>query len=398
MEKIKTKLIAQPLKPCYTDPTRIQLERNLPMDSRIAKMAEVLINYSLAVQPGERVLIRSTSPAAEPLVQALVQAGLRAGGEVFPYIHLRDEDSLAIEATADLDRLAAVNPMLKLMYDTCDALIRIEASENPRALSEYPAEAQKARSQAAFALIQVQMEREGNGSLRRCTTQFPTQAYAQTAGMSLAQYEDFIYRACKVHLADPVAAWREVEARQQRLIDALAGKKELHVTGKNIDLTLSIAGRSFLNAAGRANFPDGEIFTGPVEDSVNGWVKFTYPAYYRDNEVVGAKLTFSDGLVSQATAEKNEAFLLATLDTDPGAHRLGEFAIGTNTDIQRFTGSILFDEKIGGTVHMAVGQGYPQSGSRNNSQVHWDLICDMRDGGQIVVDGELFYRNGEFLV
>ena len=366
------------------------------MDSRITKMAEVLINYSLAVQPGERVLIRSTSPAAEPLVQALYQVGLRAGGEVFTYIHLRDEDSLAIEATDDLDLLAEVNPMLKLMYETCDALIRIEASENPRALSGYAPEVQKARSQAAFGVISIQMEREGNGSLRRCTTQFPTAAYAQAAGMSLSQYEAFLYGACKVHLADPIAAWQEVQHRQQALVDFLAGKERLQVRGANIDLQMSIKGRTFMNAAGRANFPDGEIFTGPVEDSVNGWVKFTYPAYYRENEVVGAELTFEKGLVTKAKAAKNEAFLLNTLDTDPGARRLGEFAIGTNADIQTFTGSILFDEKIGGTVHMAVGQGYPETGSVNTSAVHWDMICDMRDGGEILVDDHLFYKDGAF--
>ena len=368
------------------------------MDSRIEKMADVLINYSLKVKPGERVLLRGTSPAAAPLVEALYQAALRAGGEAFTYIHISNEDTLAIEATEDMDLLAKVNPMLKLMYETCDALVRVEASENTRALSDYSAEAQRARSQAAFGLITVQMEREGNGSLRRCTTQFPTQAYAQGAGMSLSQYADFVFGACKVHLDDPVAAWREVEQRQERLIEFLNGKKQMHVRGNNIDLALSIEGRVFENACGTSNFPDGEIFTGPVEDSVNGWVQFTYPALYRGNEVLGARLTFENGLVTQATATKNESFLINTLDTDPGARRLGEFAIGTNKDIQRFTGSILFDEKIGGTVHMAVGQGYPNTGSVNTSAVHWDMICDMRDGGEIVVDGDLFYKDGEFVV
>lgn len=368
------------------------------MDSRIEKMAQVIINYSLAVQPGERVLLRSTSPAGEPLARALYQEALRAGAQAFTYVHISDEDSLAINATDDPDLLAAVNPMLKLMYETCDALVRIEASENTRALSDYPAEAQRARSRAASGLITIQMEREGNGSLRRCTTQFPTQAYAQGAGMSLSQYADFVFKACKVHLDDPVAAWREVEQRQQRLVEFLAGKKQMQVRGDNIDLTLSIEGRNFENASGTANFPDGEIFTGPVEDSVNGWVKFTYPALYRGNEVIGAQLTFENGIITKATADKNESFLLSTLDTDPGARRLGEFAIGTNNDIQRFSGTILFDEKIGGTVHMAVGQGYPSTGSVNTSAVHWDMICDMRDGGEIVVDGELFYKDGEFTV
>lgn len=367
------------------------------MQSYLEKMADVIINYSTAVQPGERVLLRGTSPAAEPLIQALYQAALRAGGQTFTYIHLRDEDSLAMEATDQLDSLAAVNPMLKLMYETCQVIVRVEASENPRALSDYPAERQRARLQALAGVMSIQMEREGKGTLRRCTTQFPTHGYAQAAGMSLPQYQRFVFEACKLHLADPVAAWRKVEQRQQRLIDYLAGKKHLHARGPNIDLEMSIAGRPFLNANGRINFPDGEIFTGPVEDRVNGWVKFTYPAYYHDNDVIGTRLTFENGLVTQATADKNEAFLQNTLNTDPGARRLGEFAIGTNDDIQRFTGSILFDEKIGGTVHMALGQGYPQSGSTNTSAIHWDMICDMRDGGEIWVDGELFYRNGEFL-
>jgi aminopeptidase len=367
------------------------------MNSYIEKMADVIINYSMAVQPGELVLLRGTSPAAGPLIGALYQAALRAGGRAFTYIHLRDEDSLAIEAAANLDLLGAINPMLKLMYESCDVIVRVEAAENPRALSNYPTERQRARLQAAGAVMSIQMEREGNGTLRRCTTQFPTQGYAQAAGMSLPQYETFVFEACKLHLADPVAAWQELERRQQGLVDYLAGKKHLHVRGQHIDLEMSIAGRPFLNASGKINFPDGEIFTGPVEDSVNGWVKFTYPAYYHDNEVVGARLTFEKGLVTKATADKNESFLLNTLDTDPGARRLGEFAIGTNNDIQRFTGSILFDEKIGGTVHMAVGQGYAQTGSVNTSAIHWDMICDMRAGGEIWVDGEQFYRNGEFL-
>jgi aminopeptidase len=277
-------------------------------------------------------------------------------------------------------------------------VIRIDALENPRALSDYPAELQQARVRAYTPLLKVQMEREGTGSLRRCTTQFPTQGYAQAAGMSLSQYEAFVYNACKVHLDDPVTAWREVEQAQQRLVDYLAGKNQLQVRGSNIDLEMSIEGRTFVNANGTANFPDGEIFTGPVEDSVNGWVKFTYPAYFRGNEVAGVQLTFEQGLVTQATAEKNEGFLLNILDTDAGSRRLGEFAIGTNTDIQRFTGSILFDEKIGGTVHMALGEGYPKTGSINSSAVHWDMICDMRQGGEILVDGELFYKDGKFLI
>ncbi len=368
------------------------------MDKRIAKMAHTLINYSTATKPGDKILIRATSPAAEPLVQALYQEALRAGAYAYTYTHLRDENSLALEATNNPGLLSAVNPMLELMYQNADIVIRIEASENLRALSDYPPNLQKACAKGLSDLIAIQMRREGEESLRRCTTLFPTQGYAQTAGMSLQQYQDFVYHACKVHLDDPVAAWEKVEAEQQRLVDYLAGKKHLRVRGSNIDMELSIAGRSFINAKGDANFPDGEIFTGPVEDSVNGWVKFTYPAYYSGNEVIGVELSFENGRVVKAAAQKNQEYLLNALDTDAGARYLGEFAIGTNRDIQRFTGSILFDEKIGGTIHMALGQGYAKTGSVNTSAIHWDMICDMRDGGEILVDGELFYKNGAFVI
>ena len=366
------------------------------MDARIRKMADVLINYSTAVQSGERVLLRGLSPVAAPLIEAMYQEALHAGGEAFTYVHISNEDSLAIEASDDLSLLEVPNPMLMMMYETCDVIVRVESSENPQALADYPLERQSARGKANAALMKIQMTREAAGSLRRCTTQIPTQAYAQSAGMSLLQYEDFFFGACKLHLDDPVAAWKAVNQEQQRLVGFMHGKKTVQLRGKNIDMELSIDGRTFLNADGRINFPDGEIFTGPVEDSVNGWVQFTYPALNRGNEVLGARLTFEDGLVTAATADKGEAFLNTMLDTDDGSRRLGEFAVGTNYDIQRFTGQILMDEKIGGTVHMALGQGYEQTGSLNKSAIHWDLICDMREDSEILVDGELFYKDGEF--
>jgi aminopeptidase len=195
-----------------------------------------------------------------------------------------------------------------------------------------------------------------------------------------------------------VAEWRSTSVRQQKVVDWLVGKDKVRVLGPHVDLTLSIAGRSFVNSDGRRNMPCGEIFTGPVEESVNGWVRFSYPAIYSGREVEGIELQFVDGRVANASAQKNEEFLHSVLDTDPGARYLGEFAIGTNHHIQQFTRQILFDEKIGGTIHMAVGGGYPETGSKNHSAVHWDMICDMRNGGQIWVDDELFYENGRFLI
>jgi aminopeptidase len=368
------------------------------MDARIQKMAYVLINYSTEVKPGERVLIRSTSPAGEPLCQALYAEALKAGGLASVYIHMSEEDPIALEATGDPKLLSYVDPMLKLMYDEAEVIFRIEAVENSRDRSAYPLDRQVARAKSHAALIDVQMVREANKTLRRCTTQFPTLSYAQNAGMSLRQYADFLFGACKVDLDDPVAAWRKVHDEQARLVEWLKGKKNLQVRGEHIELDMSIDGRLFVNSCGKSNFPDGEIHTGPVEDSVNGWVRFTYPAYFRGNEVKGVELKFLDGRVVEAHAETNEEFLIATLDTDPGARSLGEFAIGTNRDIKTFTGSILFDEKMGGTVHMAVGQGYRETGSVNRSSVHWDMICDMRSGGKILVDDELFYKDGEFVI
>lgn len=367
------------------------------MDSRIQKMASVLVNYSTRIKPGDRVLFRGTSPLAQPLMQALTEEALKTGGQPFNYVHMSQEEYIVLQ-NGNSAQIAEVNPMLKLMYDTADAIIRIEAEEDTQALAGFPTAKIQARQKAKGALLNVQMQREGSGALRRCTTLFPTESYAKDAGMSFKEYEDFVYGACMVHLDDPVAHWKKIAAEQETLCQRVKGHKKLQVRGKNIDLEMSIDGRLFLNADGQANFPDGEIFTGPVEDSVNGWVRFTYPAIYQGNTVHGIELKFEKGKVVSATAEKNESFLLAILDTDPGARRLGEFAIGTNRSINRFTGQILFDEKIHGTVHMAVGGGYPQSGSVNQSSIHWDMICDMRDGGEILVDGERFYQNGEFLV
>lgn len=367
------------------------------MDSRIEKMAYTMIHYSTAVQKGETVFIRATSPAAEPIVRAFFQELLRVGAKPYPYIHLRDEQALALEATGDLDLLGASNPILESMYKTCDVVIYLYADENPLALADYPIEMQNALLQGNSVLRNIMMERVAAGEMRRCSAFFPTQGMAQRARMSLLQYEDFFYRGCKLHLDDPVAAWQDLAARQQYWVDYLNEKNYLQVRGPNVDLELSVEGRVFINSAGRANFPCGEIFTGPVEDSVNGWIKFTYPAYYGGNEVEDVELTINHGLVVDAKAAKNEAYLLSLLDSDPGARHLGEFAIGTNYDIQRFTGSIVFDEKIGGTIHTAVGQAYPQTGGLNQSAIHWDMICDMREGSEIYADGELFYQNGRFL-
>jgi aminopeptidase len=246
--------------------------------------------------------------------------------------------------------------------------------------------------------MQTFMRRSAAGEFRWVGTLYPTEAYAQDAEMSFADFEDYVYATTYADTDDPVAEWTRLHDMQQRLVDWLEGKSTVVVEGPHVDMTLSIDGRTFVNSDGRHNMPSGEIFTGPVEDSVNGWVHFTYPAVTQGREVDGVRLRFERGRVVEAHAEKNEAFLLSQLDTDEGARVLGEWAIGTNKKIDRFIKNILFDEKIGGTIHMAVGAGYPETGSTNKSAIHWDMICDMRDGGRITVDGTPFYESGEFLI
>ena len=207
-----------------------------------------------------------------------------------------------------------------------------------------------------------------------------------------------MYAATFADQPDPIKCWQEVHDRQQRLVEWLNGKRQVVVRGPNSDLTLSFSGRTFINCDGKENMPDGEIFSGPVENSANGWVRFTYPAIRGGREVEGVQFEFKDGKVIAARANKNEEYLISQLDSDAGSRYLGEFAIGTNYSIKRFTKSILYDEKIGGSIHMAVGSGFPETGSLNESSIHWDFICDMRDNSEILVDGELFYKNGEFQV
>ena len=365
-------------------------------DPRVDKLAQILVRYSTEVQPGDWVLIRG-SVAALPLVQATVREVVRAGGN--PTLQLEhDEISEILLRESSDEQLAWLAPYEQMMAEQVDVRIGIYGASNTRALSGVDPKRQQVMQNARRHLSKIYRDRSAAGTHRWTLTQFPTPAYAQEADMSLADYEDFIYAATYADQEDPVACWQQVHDTQQRLVDWLKGKDQVVVRGPNVDLTLSIAGRTFINSDGKRNMPSGEICTGPVEDSVNGWIRFTYPAIRGGREVEGVEFEFKDGKVVNARASKNEEYLISQLDSDPGARYLGEFAIGTNYQIQRFTKSILYDEKIGGTLHVAVGAGYPETGSRNESAVHWDFICDMRQDSEILVDGELFYRNGQFTI
>ena len=365
-------------------------------DARIEKLAHLLVNYSVAVRPGDKVLVQGGS-VAEPLLKAVYTRVLQAGGHPLMLVSLPDTDELLFRHGSD-EQLQHVPEPLKLITETYDVRISVLGPENTKALSNVEPAKQVLHAQARTELMKISMQRSASGELRWTVALFPTNACAQDAEMSLTEYEDFVYSACLPDMDDPVGYWQRFSAWQEKIVDWLKGRERVHVVGPETDLRLSIAGRIFQNCDGHYNMPDGEVFTGPVEDSVEGQVCFSYPAIYQGREVTGVRLWFEGGRVVKATAEKNEDFLLKTIDTDEGACRVGEFAIGTNEGITRFTREILFDEKINGSFHMALGAGYPETGSKNESAIHWDMICDLRDGGEIRVDDELLYKDGKFVI
>lgn len=365
-------------------------------DLRRKKLADLLVNYSTTVQPGDWVGILGEFTSL-PILRDVFEAALNAGGHPTLLIDDSQMQRYFLRKASD-EQMKWIDPSRKLYTEKADVYIRVGAPENTRAMSSIDAQRMREQRAAQSEILQTRLERSARGEFRWVGALYPTQASAQEANMSLEEYEDFVYGACFCDGDDPAAEWRKLSEMQQHKVDFLAGKEKVALRGPHIDLELSIVGRSFINSDGKRNMPSGEIFTGPVEDSVNGWVRFSYPAIVGGRAVSGIELKFVDGKVSEASAEQNEDLLRAQLDTDAGARYLGEFAIGTNFGINRFTGMILYDEKIGGTVHMAVGMGYPETGSLNKSAVHWDMICDMRADSEILVDDQLFYKDGAFVV
>src|SRR5690606_24349358 len=365
-------------------------------DPRMEKWAKALVGYSVDVQPGQVVAVTGHL-AAEELLRVLFRSVIAKGAHpvVLPILEGVASDLLLHGSD---DQLQYISPIDRFIREQADVVINIRAETNTRRMSAVDPARQSLFTSARNELMATYMSRAASGELDWTLTLFPTDAYAQDADMETEAYADFVLSACKLDRDDPVAAWRELRDEQQRLIDWLDGKSEVRLTGPETDLTLSVAGRGWINSDGRRNFPSGEIFTSPVEDSVNGHVHFSFPVVTAGRLIEDIRLRFENGKVVEATAAKNEEYLIQTLDTDPGARYLGEFAFGTNFDIQRFTRNILFDEKIGGTVHMAVGRGYPETGSTNESAIHWDMICDLRQGGQVTVDGELFQKDGSFVI
>lgn len=365
-------------------------------DPRLEKLANVLVRYSTQVQPGHLVRITG-APVTRPLLVAVYRAVLLAGGH--PQVEMTPDEcrQLLLEHGTE-EQLRYEDPVAMYAVERIDAAVRIWGEDNTKSLTGTDPKKQALVSQAARRRVARFLERAAKGQLRWVGTQFPCHAAAQDAQMSLAEYEQFVFAAGLLHLEDPVAAWRQVSKRQQRMVDVLNRAKEIRfVTPQGTDLRVGVEGRQWINCDGHENFPDGEVFTGPVEDATEGVFCASFPAVHGGREVEGVRLGFSAGRVVDASAAKGQSFLLAMLDQDEGARRLGEIAFGTNYSITQFTRNTLFDEKIGGTFHAALGAAFPETGGKNESGLHWDLVCDLRQGGQVFVDGRLLAENGRFL-
>jgi aminopeptidase len=365
-------------------------------DARVEKLAEVLVDYSTNIRANDLVLING-SYLAEPLILAIYRRVLER--DAHPMIRA------SLPAAEPLMYRVAKDHQLEYVWETdrwlaanADVGISIISDANTRQLSRIDPARQVVRAMARKPLMDVTTERSATGSYRWNVTLFPTEAHAMDAEMSLEEYEDLYYAACFIDRGDPVGEWKKLAETHARMIDWIGDRREVHLEGEGTDLTLRIAGRTFVAADGTANFPDGEIFTGPHENATSGYVTFSYPAIFGGQSVEGIRLEFENGRVIDASARKNEDFLIKTLDTDPGARVLGELGIGTNFGIPDFTGEILLDEKIGGTIHLALGASYPETGGTNDSAVHWDMVCDLRRGGRITVDGDVMIEDGRLAI
>jgi aminopeptidase len=365
-------------------------------DPRIEKLAAVLVHYSLKLRPGDWVMLEGPELAA-PLLKAVYAEALRAGAHPGVRVHVDGLDELFLRNASD-EQLRYISETLRLETEKLNARLSVMGSTNTKALTSVDPKRMASRQTAMREITSRFLQRMGSGELRWCGTLFPNSASAQDADMSLSEYEEFVFGAGLLDREDPVSEWRRISEEQQRMVTYLNQRETIRVVGPDTDLTVRTAGRRWVNCDGRANFPDGEVFTGPIEDSAEGHIRYTYPAVYGGREVQDVRLRFAGGKVVEARAARGEEFLRTMIAIDEGASRIGEFAIGTNYGIQRFTRNTLFDEKIGGTIHLALGASLPESLGTNVSGLHWDMVCDLRDGGEIYADGTLIHQKGKFLI
>lgn len=363
----------------------------------IHKYASLLANYCLEIRPGDRVFV-STTTLAEPLVSAFYQAALQAGAALVEIdMAFRERERLFLKHASE-QALNTPGLLSSIAMETFDCYLAIRAPFNLKEMQNAPAEQQKIRQKALEKQNQYYFERTADRRLRRNLCQWPTDASAQEAGMSLSEYEHFVFSACKLFEPNPQEAWIQVRENQQRIVNYLNNAKTIrYFTEQGTDLTFSCEGRKWINSDGQTNMPSGEVYTSPVEDSVNGVVHFSYPCIYQGHEVEEVTLWVKNGWIEKWEAKRGLSFLDQIFEL-PGTRRFGEAAIGTNYGIQKMTKNILFDEKIGGSVHLAIGQSYLQTGGKNQSTVHWDMITDMTKGGVIYADNVTIYQNGVFLI
>ena len=364
-------------------------------DERLSKLAKLLVNYSTCVKEGDFVLV-SGEDVCVPWIKEVVKEATLAGGHVETLISSLDVNNAKIKNSSD-KQLQEENFIMKSVLDKADVWLSAWGTINTKSNTSISSDTLRLCSKGAASWRKIYSEKMGDGSLRWCGTQFPAYADAQEASMSLDEYEDFVYGAGLLDKEDPVAEWKKVSAYQEKWVKYLDTKKLIHIKSKETDIKVNVDGRKWINCDGKVNFPDGEIFTSPVENGVNGIINFSFPGIYMGKEIEGIKLEVQDGKVIKASAKKGEDLLKSLLLTDEGSVRFGEVAIGTNYGIKKFTKNMLFDEKIGGTVHMALGDSMPEAGGKNRSTIHWDMLCDMRECGEIYADGELFYKDGKFI-
>ncbi len=356
--------------------------------------AKLLVDYCTGVKRGDEVLVRG-SVEALPLVKEIYRAIVELGA--YPRFQLEDEELIEIfYRYAPRDLLEYLSPIDRFIAENVNVSINIISSTHTKPLVGVDPEKFKIRSGALRPLTEIFMRRDSEGSLRWTVTLYPTRSLAQEAGMSILEYEEFVFKALKLHTPNPINVWIKQAEGQAKIAENLSKISELRIVSEDTDLLVRVDGRTWINDDGKKNMPGGEVFTGPHEDATEGYIVFTYPAIWRGYEVEGVKLVFKRGSVIEAFAIKGEDVLKKVLEVDDGARRLGEFAFGLNYDIRRYTKQILFDEKIGGSIHIALGASYPSTGGRNVSAIHWDMVKDMSKA-KVYGDGDLIYENGRFI-
>ncbi|MCL6465170.1 MAG: aminopeptidase [candidate division WOR-3 bacterium] len=365
-------------------------------DPRIEKLAKLMVNYSVRLKKGEWAVIYGPANA-EPLLKALELEALKVGANVTLRVTIPDASYLLFR-NARPEQLRFVAPTDLVEVEKADALIFVRGGWNLKELTSIDAANMSIYQTARKTLLERRLQREAEGKLRWVLTNFPTDALAQEAAMSRIEYEEFVFGAGLLNKPNPIQEWQKISKRQQRLIAKLNRLSTIRIVGTDTDITFGVRGRKWANCDGHNNFPDGEVFTGPEEDKTEGFIRYTYPAIYQGKEVENIRLVFKKGKVVEMSADKGADILRAMVNTDEGAKRVGELAFGTNYSIKRFTKDILFDEKIGGTVHVALGTGYPKTGSKNRSVIHWDMVCDTRKGFTVYGDGKPIMKDGRFLI